>query len=222
MVAKKLIDNSVANSRVKSEDERVSKLEIDPKTGFHLKDKEWTPEQDMAVINPGYKNFKQNTKNNCSHCVTAYELRRRGYDVRATLSTRGETLLDMLKVFPKAKHRILYKPIKSVVTNNEDGTKNVRLATIHESQKYDVLEFNLLKHGDGARGNLLVTWASLGGHCIAWENQKGKVILRDCQSNKTYSDRKDVEKLLKNTIIADYYRTDNVDFNVKKAKEYVQ
>lgn len=221
MLTKKLVDNHRAESAVKKEEARRSKLKVDPKTGFYLKEGECTPEEDMKHINPGYKNLKENTKQNCSYCTTAYELRRRGYDVQAMVNARGETPDRILSVFPKAKQKELYKP-NVIKSKDKDGKEVSTIQFKSTQEKYDALTKELLSHGDGARGNLLVAWNSWGGHSVAWENQNGNVIIRDCQSNKTYSNKTDIQKLLIRTATAEYFRTDNVDFDIKKAKEFVR
>lgn len=219
---KRLISYGKAKVNQALENKRVSKLEVDTKTGFHLKKKEMTPEEDMKHINPQFKNFDTNTKNNCMLCTTAYELRRRGYDVQAGTSTRGYQNKEVAEWFPKAKLESAYS------VNRTDKKQLSKEATkvgfgIGGKEKYRKLSEALLKHGDGARGNLMVSWNYTGGgHSVVWENQNGRIILRDCQSGKKYTSEGQISKLLSKTFDAVYVRTDNVDFDKKKVKELVR
>lgn len=61
--------------------------EIDP-SGFAKKLKDSTPEADLKAVNYGYGVF-EGRSNNCVLCSMAYDLRRRGFDVRAGSSVRG-------------------------------------------------------------------------------------------------------------------------------------
>lgn len=209
-------------SKVKTalEKKRIANLPIDDKTGWRLKTSETTPEDDMKRINPGYKNFDKNSKNNCVLCTTAYELRRRGYDVHAGITTTGFPRSETLKLFPNAKLETAYdRP------NFKDDKKQKLKDNFHlgGTEKYQKISEALLKHGDGARGNLMISWTGKNmGHSIVWENQNGKVVLRDCQSNKTYSNPIIIANLLAKTNSAQFIRTDNVDFDLKKMKEYIK
>ena len=218
---KRLIDYGRSKVKQAFENKRISKLDVDAKTGFHLKDKEMTPEEDMKHINPQFKNFDTNTKNNCMLCTTAYELRRRGYDVQAGTTTRGYQNKDVLEWFPKAKLESAYST--DMTTVKDRAASNLKVAFgIGGKEKYKKLSESLLKHGDGARGNLMVTWDAKGGHSIVWENQNGSIILRDCQSGKMYKSERQIASLLSGTYSATYVRTDNVDFDKKKVKELVR
>lgn len=222
MDTKRLMDYGQSKVKQALENKRVSKLEVDKKTGFHLKNKEMTPEEDMKHINPGYKNFNANTKNNCMLCTTAYELRRRGYDVQAGISTKGYQYKNVEEWFPKAKVKNIYSPDRSDKKQlSKEGVKAV--LGISGKEKFQKLSESLLKHGDGARGNLMVSWnLKGGGHSIVWENQNGRVILRDCQSGKKYTSDRQIASLLSKTVDAQYARTDNVDFDERKLKGLIR
>ena len=216
MNTKRLIDYGRAKANGALEKARTQKLVIDKKTGFRLKDHESTPEEDMKHINPEYRNFDKNTKNNCMLCTTAYELRRRGYDVRAGLTTEGYKTTEALKWFPKGKIETAYTS-----ENNKDRVRSA--FHLGGKEKYQKLSQLLFKYGNGARGNLMVVWSTTGGggHSVAWEISGGKLILRDCQSNKVYSSPAKIKKLLSMTFSAQAMRTDNVDFDLEAVKRYL-
>lgn len=56
--------------------------------GFVTKAKQMTPDQDLAAVNRRYL-MGEGYQHNCVLCSTAYDLRRRGYDVAAGSSTTG-------------------------------------------------------------------------------------------------------------------------------------
>ena len=221
MNTKRLIDYGRAKTNGALEKTRTEKLTIDKKTGLRLKDKECTPEEDMKHINPEYRNFDTNTKNNCMLCTTAYELRRRGYDVRAGLTTTGYETKEALKWFPKGKIETAYDPPnlkdkKAVIKENLKVNFGAG-----GKEKYQKLSQLLFKYGNGARGNLMLLFSGGGGHSVVWENSGGKLIIRDCQSNKVYSNPTQIKRILSQTISAKAMRTDNIDFDLEAIKRYL-
>lgn len=193
---------------------RMNSLNTDPKTGLKLKNREWTPEEDMKAINPSVHNLDTNTKNNCMMCTTAYELRRRGYDVAAGRSTTGFYSDKVTEWFPKAKKVDVYNP---PVGSGEWTKSRLKASSVIGNKELAEKTVNeLKKQGDGARGNIMVQWGRGGGHSMAYEVSGGNVIIRDCQINKTY---KDSTKILKKCATSIYVRTDNVEFDSTKVKE---
>lgn len=173
----------------------------DKKTGFLLKNKEMTSEEDAARVNPSVKNFDSNTKNNCMLCTSTYELRRRGYEVQAKKASYGYSPNDIKAWYPKAKIE------KVSGTNTKDAAAK--------------LKSTIVKQGEGARGNLMITWKnSFGGHSVAYEVKQGKLRIIDTQVNKIYDDP---DKFLKRcSPTMQYARLDNVPFNMKNIKEVAE
>lgn len=156
------------------------KLEDLPK-----KQSEMSPEEDMAAVNPYYESGLDMYTNNCIFCTTAYDMRRRGYDVSA---------------IPKQSHYTIenaaewYEPPAKV--KEYEGTSD--------------LEKKLLKEGEGASGNLALYWAQGGGHSVYWEVKNGEVVIRDAQTNKVQK-VEDFEGYLGD--YGHYIRTDNLDLD---------
>lgn len=120
------------------------------------------------IINPG------GLKYNCQRCVMAYELRERGYDVKAS-SGEGTELGDvelMLMCF-KNPDTVSYRA-------DRDGGEN-RISK------------NVLKQvkdwGDGARAIAMVTYET-HGHTYNIVNEGGRVYVKDAQTGLS----RDVEK----------------------------
>lgn len=159
-----------------------------------------------AKVNPEF-NKKMGTTNNCRRCTMAYELRRRGYDVRATrtISASGQTDTGFIRAIdPKAPHMSL----RNSAYNRRAMTDQARMAN---EKRYNVtrevakvsaftdftasdtlgtktksLTDTLAKYPDGSRGELTVWFNTGGGHSVAWERSQGKTHVIDAQSGQVY------------------------------------
>lgn len=167
-----------AGVKEKSAAKRIAKAPIDEKTGLPLKTKNMSADMDVKLVNPGFRNFNSNTKNNCVLCSTAFELRRRGFDITASKAAVGYTSDEYLKWFKGAKE-------ETKGGFNYLSYRNRSLKTGKEL--YDWAEPKLLSQGDGARGYLSVLWGAGGGHSMAYEVNNGKVVVYDAQSGKKKS-----------------------------------
>ena len=179
--------------------------EIDPETGFLLIKGEHSPADDIKALNPGaimtpygMLDAVTGSTSNCMLCTTNYELRRRGYDVHAGLSTDGYTddLFD--SIFEGA----------NVVKPNCDS--------VGELQRF--IESS---YPEGARGNFMYYYGGLfsgaGGHSIVWEIENGKLVMRDGQA-KIVS--QSLEKALRYADISrcELVRTDNLKIKADELK----
>lgn len=179
----------------------------DSKTGFLMKNKEMTQLQDAARVNPMVHNFDNNTKRNCVLCTAAYDLRRRGYEVRAKKASYGYKPEDIAAWYPKAKINV----VKGV---NEKGKPSV-------NNMMTKLKDELVKQGDGARGNLMVKLRGLsGGHSVAYEVSNGKLNIIDAQIGKVYTNPDHFLRRCKADV--SYARYDNIEFNTKTIKEVAE
>lgn len=178
----------------------------------------------VSRINPDYGGI--GTKNNCRRCTFAYEMSRRGYDVKATKSLHGtgQTVAGLYSAIQKdtvSTPGLINRLVKSAVNNDENslvyrmlyGNDGLGLDKIEKSTSYSKSIFNKLSnYENGSRGELCVTWSSGGAHSMAWEIIKGKPVIFDCQTGTKY----DVDKLKDlDSIIskASLTRLDNLDLN---------
>ena len=205
----------------KKSEERKKNLEVDAKTGFHKKDREYTPEEDTKAVNPGVWNYDANTKNNCVLCTYAYDLRRRGYDVTANKTTVGYNRDELKEFYPKAKLESGYMP-----TEKKDEQFSYLRASIGTNKELAKTTLDKIKkQGNGARGALYVTFDSpYAGHAVAYEVIDNDVVIRDTQIGRTYANGRGIltespEKFLRSCSTSEFARLDNVDFNIKKMKE---
>ena len=190
---------------------RANKDEIDEETGLYLKNKETTEIEDMKAANPGFRNFSDDTKNNCSLCSAAFEMRRRGYDVIAKKDNYGKSASDQEKLYKGGKFKDygVYEHVDDSSKYREDrknAKENLRL----------FLE-DISKQGN-ARGCMNVAWKSGGAHSMVYIVKDGKVSILDCQSGKQYSDP---NKILKLGFGFSYMRTDNLEINMDEMKKRV-
>lgn len=208
-----------ASVKTKKVEKIRAQSRVDKKTGFHVKNSEMTEKEDMYMVNPSFANFDRNTKNNCMLCTTAYDMRRRGYEVSAKKASVGYQLEDPIKWYNGAK---LVDSVK-YDTKDKFSTKlktGMGAAFSLNRGVTDKVKSDLLKQGEGARGNLMMIWDYTGsGHSVVYEVQNGNVILRDCQTNKVYNNP---ASLLNKSIGASYIRLDNVTPNYSKIKEAVR
>lgn len=130
---------------------------------------------------------------NCAACSLVYDLRRRGYDVDAAMTT------NMAYIGQPGELDTFYKGATvNQISDNSLKTLNKQLSS----------------EPDGARGVMWGTTVAGSGHAIAWEKENGQVVYRDCQSNTKY-DSKTVSNLFSGELSAktgntiSYARLDN-------------
>ncbi len=165
----------------------------------------------VTPINPRFP--APGTKMNCRRATFAYEMRRRGNDVKATPSiwaTGQDT--EGLKT---ATMNFGGRP--QAPKTNQSGWGENRIATptrfasdISPTRKSELIYTALSKHPNGARGELAVGWNFGGGHSVAWEVVNGKAVIFDTQSAKIYKEPKSFDEFSKVVHDAAYTRTDNL------------
>lgn len=182
-----------------------------PIPGLKLKTREYTLKEDVAAVNP------KNGEMNCMLCTTAFELRRRGYDVSAKVSVDG---------FPTEALLSWYKDIDINVTHRlnswDDYFKNAQAASSprgNVSLEKAVMK-DLKKQGVGARGNLMVRLSLYAGHSVAYEVTEKGVQIYDTQQNQIYT-VDESKKIMRRVLGAEYARTDTAEFNESMAPHLV-
>ena len=229
------------------------KMLIDPLTGFRKISKEMTDLDNLQAINPGRtaglfrkKGLKtmeiiDGSSTNCMLCTTAYDLRKRGFDVRAgkDLGHNGFMPDDL---FPKIYKN--YKGTNDVNLFNGDSDKinnaffdilrknglnrfNIddrsKAFKILLNDKYQNVLSEINKNPPGSRGNIMVWWNGGGGHSMIWERDaSGVVKFLDGQTNTVYNNFFDDvfanTSALKPTHIL---RTDNLEIDPKGMKDFI-
>ena len=175
--------------------------------GYMLKNKMYSADEDMKAVNGKrllnpFKNLNGQYSHNCVLCSATYDLRRRGYDVKAGEETIGRTWEDVGKIYGLSKNEITNR-IKSF-DRSKDSYKNFTKA--------------VKEYGDGSRGSMHIQYSPLlgsGYHSIVWENVGGNPILRDCQSGKKYRG-KQIQKLFSICDADSILRTDDLKVDAKQ------
>lgn len=151
---------------------------------------------DMKKINPDFGKVQGSTMN-CTLCTTAYEMRRRGYDVTANFSSMGRGINEVSTFYKNTTRKdwVVSKP-------NEKGIM----------QAFDRMP-------DGSRGNICASVGTFASkHSMVWEKENGKVTIRDCQSNKVYDSdnlfmRNGSSGIVRTNYPVNLLRTDNREIN---------
>lgn len=110
---------------------------------------------DLKSINPRYPTVRPTKwgakdsvwETNCGYCATAFEMRRRGFDVEAVSNGRGMSPITPLSLF-----------------------EGVEIKTTTPKSAIDDIRKECIKWGEGARGMVSVSWKGGGGHAFSFEH----------------------------------------------------
>ena len=157
----------------------------------------------VKKANPNYNSEYREYSENCQRCVTAYEARRRGYDVVAHATYEDDTMPmggNWLDCYEGGREAL----------KNVGGANNKRVAKNIETE--------MLSYGNGARAIVRVRWQGLdSGHVFNVENQGGKIIYSDAQVGSFY---KNAKEALEGSAVHEtqLVRVDNLNFTEKVAQ----
>lgn len=198
----------------------------------------------VKPINEGYGAI--GTKMNCRRCTFAYEMRRRGYDVKATKSSSGTGqttpgLLNAIDPNSKLKTGRYGIMIQAIRESGQDGGGPLAQAlsktttwgqnSIFSSggirgnsqpDKSRSIFDALSKQPNGARGELGMGWVMGGGHSMAWEVVRGKPVIFDTQSGKRWNNPEAFKSVADTMGDAGFTRLDNLTLNDEFLKRWVQ
>lgn len=153
-------------------------------------------EQDLQMVNPNYSGSDDEWSNNCQRCVSAYEARRRGYDVQAS------PLLDDSDPLQIMRHPCgwptVYKDFDLIDCSGNSGT-GAKLNVEDVVKDWD----------DNARGIIRVRWQGGGGHVFIVEKENGTIRFIDPQNGQ--SDAGNYFNMAKGHGVF-CMRTDNLEF----------
>lgn len=186
----------------------------------------------VSRINPGYGGI--GTTNNCRRCTFAYEMSRRGYDVKATksISGTGQTVVGLSNAVSKGtgffsyfKEAMTDGSLTSKIVNENRNTGLFTLDKVAKLGNEDMSDSIFRKIGtypNGARGELAIMWSVGGGHSMAWEVIKGKPVVFDCQTGTQYDAKSLGDAFGKLISEAGLTRLDNIDLNNDFLLRWVQ
>lgn len=185
--------------------------------------------QVVSRINPGYGEV--GTSMNCRRCTFAYEMSRRGYDVKATKSIAGtgQTGFGMYNAVRGNDKKLRggkYGALMAIKKETHDGLfdflsgdkpeLNQRINLKEEGHKVlsgvkkaDSIFSELSKMPDRARGELEIGF-EYGRHSVAWEIINKKPVLFDAQTGSAYKSANDFTDMATRVVEASFSRLDNV------------
>lgn len=154
----------------------------------------------VKPINPGYG--ERGTKSNCRRATFAYEMRRRGYDVKATRTSTAEGgtaagLLNAMSPGEKLRNTTIVstyrqrdkelrskvnpKPLSDLMSTMDAGARS-GISSPNADNVFKALD----KEPNGSRGELNVQFKGAGSHSIVYERIKGRTVLFDTQNGMTF------------------------------------
>lgn len=226
---------------------------VDELTGFRKITKEMTDLDNLQAINPGRtaglfkkKGLKtieiiDGSSTNCMLCTTAYDLRKRGFDIRAgkELNHTGFMPDELfpkiyknykgttdIKMFDGDQMKVL-DAVRNIVKNNGGSIYNsddvAKAGQIMLKDKFNNVLSEIDKNPAGSRGNIMVWWGSGGGHSMIWEKDaSGAIKFMDGQTNQVYDNFFD-DIFSKTTVVDPTHilRTDNLEINPEGMREFM-
>lgn len=164
-------------------------------------------EEAIKNTNPHYKDSWE-YRSNCQRCVWAYELQRRGYNVEAKPTFKGDSL----------PRRGNWQKLGGLQYDDKNGmfingrTYKNEISSINEQMK---------NWGDGSRAIVRVIWKnSNSGHVFNIENKGGKIFAYDAQPGKKI-DLSDYMSQSRRGYTA-LFRTDNAKIDMSQVADYVK
>lgn len=163
--------------------------------------------------NPNYHGDYKEYSENCQRCVVAYEARRRGYDVTAQPTFRGDTL-----------NQVAYNDTKSGIARGRwmgafQNAKPVNVSAKTEAGVMKNIDDKMANYGNGSRGVIQIFYKGGGGHVFNVERQNGKTVYVEAQTGKI-KDFKTTLKSVRTEKVA-LVRTDKLKFS-ERAKNFVK
>lgn len=157
------------------------------------------------------ESYNDRSSRNCANTTMAYELRRRGYDVKAKQTTIGMPISEIEKSYNIEKSDIQFNYLGNPLNQN---LYNKRINDYFESMP------------DGYRGAMVIVWTrNYGGHIFNMEKINNKIIFIDPQNGR-YGEFKAIDKqaseiptipnpgeYLNRVSYAELFRTDNLKIN---------
>jgi hypothetical protein len=170
----------------------------------------------VSQINPNHG--LSGTKQNCRRATMAYEMRRRGYDVKATKSHAAtgqetKTLKKVNSIDKKKKYESIWG--EKLVSTRKDFSR------MPPDKKANEIFSALAKQPNGARGELCFGWYLGGGHSLAYEIINKKPVIFDTQANTTYASTASLNKLTPMMNEAAHTRLDNTVINEQLIRRWV-
>lgn len=150
---------------------------FDTSIGLPRKTKNLSIDEDIKSINPGYSILNKGSTNNCGNCMMAFEMRRRGYDVKARLNEDGMKISHLGEFFTglKSESFVQMRPSEKIL--NSTGKEKGKLVK-------DLITNNISKQYDGNASGALFFPHEYGSHWINWVKDSSGIHFYDGQNPK--------------------------------------
>ena len=156
--------------------------------------------------NPAYGEFSEN----CQRCVVAYEMRRRGYDVTAQPSFKGDTMGET--AFTSANNKKFLR-----LTGAFQGAKTESVGATTSKKTLSNIKDTMSGYGDGSRAIMTFGWKrGNAGHAINVELKNGKLHFNDAQVGGKYDGAKLMNAIKTKSVTLT--RTDNLKVSERMKK----
>ena len=213
-----LYDTYKASHNIKKDNERRDSTPVDPKTGFHLRTDNKSPEEDMKNIIPARTNTTKHDNNSVSTSLT-FEMRLRGYDVRA------KVFPSFIKGYDANMSKAFINPSTHRPYKTEMKSEDYKLATKGINTKCAEKTMTQMdKMPAGSRGilNIWFGGALKTGTALNYEiTNKGSFKFYDSNNVKVLT-MDQVSKCLNKGFKTEIIRTDNAQFNLSAMKEAME
>lgn len=167
--------------------------------------------QSYEKANPYFSKEYAEYSSNCQRCVVANEFRRRGYDVMALPTYKGDK-----------KPRVAFSAKDGTVNGHWMGAfKGAKAEYVGNRSSEKVvgnIKSKMRSYGRGSRGVVQVFWKNGGGHVFNVENVGGKIKAFDAQTGKSVSLSDYIGKASGSSV--NLIRTDNLRIS-NRAREFV-
>lgn len=168
-------------------------------------------EKAASGANPYYDGSYREFSENCQRAVVAYEARRRGYNVTAQPTYKGDTL-----------------PQANIAGKGQDrwqgafkGAKAENVGARNATKTQQNVENKMKEYGNGSRAVLSVEWKKgNAGHVLNVERKNGKTHYVDAQIGKKYNP-KELFSTVKPSSVK-IVRTDNLKLSDRAKKSVEQ
>ena len=168
--------------------------------------------ESVVKTNPHYNASYREFSENCQRCVVAYELNRRGYNVTALPTFKGDNL-------PKIAH---YNQRSGTFEGHWKGAfrnaKTVNVGAKTEAGAIANIESAMKSYGSGSRAVVQIFYKGGGGHVFNVENQRGRIVYVEAQAGKM----KNIERTMSSvdSRSVNLVRTDNLKLS-DRARNFV-
>ncbi|WP_417303116.1 toxin glutamine deamidase domain-containing protein [Ellagibacter isourolithinifaciens] len=168
--------------------------------------------ESVVKTNPNYNASYREFSENCQRCVVAYELNRRGYNVTALPTFKGDTL-------PNVAH---YNMKSGTFEGRWKGAfrnaKTVNVGAKTEAGAIANIESAMKSYGSGSRAVVQIFYKGGGGHVFNVENQRGRIVYVEAQAGKM----KNIERTMRSvdSMSVNLVRTDNLKLS-DRARNFV-